>query len=38
MSTPSFDDRDGVTVRIPRNEDGSRVAYVWYDGALTRLF
>lgn len=38
FATLEFDDRDGVTVRIPRNEDGSRVAYVWYDGALTRLF
>jgi len=38
FATLVFDDRGGVTVRIPRIEDGSRVAYAWYDGKLTRLF
>jgi len=37
-ATLAFDDRGGVTVTIPRTEDGSRIALAWYDGKLTRLF
>jgi hypothetical protein len=37
-ATLTFDEEGGVTVRIPRNEDGSRVAYAWFDGKLTQLF
>jgi hypothetical protein len=38
FATLSFDDVGGVTVTIPRADDGSRAAYAWYDGKLTRLF
>lgn len=37
-ATLAFDDLGGVTVKIPRLDDGSRVAYAWYDGKLTPLF
>jgi hypothetical protein len=37
-ATLEYDDLNGVVVRIPRLDDGSRAAYVWYKGELTELF
>jgi len=34
----SFDDGGGVSVRIPRSDDGTRAAYVWRGGRLVVLF